>query len=499
MKSLLCGLDVGTSAVKTVIFDRQFNQLQRFSGEYELLNRGQNRAELDPREVFSQTLSGIQDAVRWAKKNEGRLEFIAFSCQLHSLILLDEQEELLTDCLIWADTRAMKYHKKLTEIYDRYDLYQKTGCPAHAMYPPAKLYWYKQEEPELYQRAEKFVSLKEYIIKKLTGRQVVDFSLASASGFLNLHDREWVPDFFSLLDLSADNFSEIKDGRTILQLNQKYSKKTGADVPLVLGSGDGPLANLGAGTISSREFVATIGTSGAVRVFADRPVLDDQQRTWCYFLDKDVYLPGGAINNGGLVLSWLEENMARPEETGGETRNFYEIIDNYMAHTEPGSRGLIFLPFLAGERAPGWNPDSRGLIFGLDLDHSWKDVARAAVEGVTFRLKAITDALEDLTGSTDRVLVNGGFTNSDPWLQITADILNKKIIAPECPDASARGAALMGAVACGLLNDYDQVEFDPTIKAIKEPNPDVVPKYADLYEKHCRIYEANRPFMSGNK
>ncbi len=492
MEELYCGTDIGTSSVKIIVFDKNFKPLYKVINSYELISREKNRAELNPDEVYNAVIKGLRECYEKVK-GMGRLKFISFSSALHSMIAVDESFNPLTNCITWADTRAMEFNDMLEDYYNENDIYNKTGCLPHAIYMPAKILWLKKYKPDVYEKTEKFITIKEYVIKKITGKAVVDYSLASGSGILNIHHKDWEQNLLNYLGLKKENFSCVIDGKVILKMKEEVTKIIGGDIPLVIGSGDGPLANLGAGALSGNKYVATIGSSGAVRVFSNSPVLDPKAKTWCYMLDKDIYLPGGAINNGGIVLQWLKDNLF--DGFKGEEDDFYSLINNYVKEIPPGSRGLIFLPFLTGERSPNWNPYARGLIIGLSLAHTNRDLAKAAMEGILFRMNSIILALEDLMFECDEVLANGGFTRSEAWLQMMADVFGKKVISYKDHEASATGAAMIGAVACGDYPDYTSIKAEFEIDSIKLPDPDRHKKYRSIFELHERIYDRNREFF----
>jgi len=305
---------------------------------------------------------------------------------------------------------------------------------------------------------------------------------------LDLRERRWEDNLLGELGLDPEKLGRLVDGTQTLALTPGAVSELGEDFPLVVGSGDGPLANLGSGAAIYNDCVATIGTSGAIRVFSAEPLLDREQRTWCYMLDRDTYVAGGAINNGGLVLTWLRDTLGLSGEE-------YEVINAYVRDVPLGSRGLLFLPFLTGERCPGWNPYARGLVVGLDLSHGQRELARAAMEGVTFRMYSVYRVLEELTGYHGELLVNGGFTHSDIWLQIMADIFGRRIVAHQNNEGSALGAVVMGMKAMGLIDDYRSLDYKAVVKAVKKPNGDHHRQYQKVYRLYEEIYRVNAPLF----
>ncbi len=486
MDSIFIGCDIGTSSVKTVGFDEDYNSKFRIAYSYDLISKNKDWAELDPDEVFKATLNSIKESLERSEAEDLKIEYISFSSALHSMIAVKTPLEPLSNCLTWADKRAKKLSRSLEGFYSRKDIYHKTGCPTHAMYMPAKILWFKKNRGEIFRQADKFISIKEYILKKLTGRFVVDYSIASGSGLLNIHRKEWEDEILDYLGIGRRQLSELVDGKKIVNFNDKYEEQFG-NIPLVVGSGDGPLANLGELALNTGQYVATLGSSGAVRTFSTEPVLDNEdQRTWCYMLDDSLYLPGGAINNGGIVLDWLRKNFCQ-----NDREDFLENVSNHIKNVPPGSKGIYFLPFLTGERSPNWNSYAKGIIFGLDYNHTFAEVVKAALEGISFRMCSIKESLEDLMGDCDEIIMNGGVMNSKPWIQLLADVFNIPVKVHENREASALGAVYLGAVALGYEERYSNITNDIDINYIKRPEESRSQRYNELYQFHKEIYQKN--------
>jgi gluconokinase len=241
------------------------------------------------------------------------------------------------------------------------------------MYPLYKVLWLRKERTEVYKKAAYFLSAKEYVFKQLTGHQVVDYCLAAGSGFLNVHDLRWNDSSLELAGIDASQLSSLCDPGEVFRLsNQDLAGRMGItlNTPIVLGTADAVNSSLGAGGVLPGQATCMIGTSGALRIISDRPVLDDASRTWCYAIDQKYWLVGGAINNGGIALSWLLDlfHSAFPNMPANMRLSFDDLM-SLAARAGIGSGGLICLPFFAGERSPNWNQDSRAVFFGLGLEH----------------------------------------------------------------------------------------------------------------------------------
>jgi gluconokinase len=478
-----------------MVYDEALNQRFGVSELYHLTLAG-DRAELDPRAVYDAVATCLRACVQHADKGAG-LQFIAFSAALHSFIAVDDEAHPLTNCITWADMRGAEFNAELRRCC-KGQIYAKTGCPGNAIYMPAKVLWLEKYRPDLYEAAAKYVSIKEYVLHQLTGEWVADYGVASGGGLLNLKTLQWDQQILQFLGISAAQLSSLADGPTIVRMSRSARRDFGVDIPLVLGSGDGQLANLGAGTYGTSQYVATIGSSGAIRAFAVNPILDRQQRTWCYRLDAQTCVVGGAINNGGLVLNWLVENCFQSVQAMAkeQQRSIYEILDDEVQAIPAGSNGLLFLPFLTGERSPDWNSKARGLIIGLGISHSRKELVKAAMEGVVLRLYSNFRVLEEHLGESDSIIVNGGFTQSPVWLQIMADIFNTNLDQYEHTVNSTLGAVFMGFKALGRLDNFDQVQAALPLIARIRPDGARVATYRDLYALYEAVYAQNRSIFN---
>jgi gluconokinase len=235
---------------------------------------------------------------------------------------------------------------------------------------------------------------------------------------------------------------------------------------------------------------ATIGTSGAVRMLTDRPLTDDKGRTWCYNLTDTVWVAGGAINNGGIALRWMRDKFSETELSVADKLGVdaYELMTQYASKVPPGSDGLIMLPFFTGERAPNWNADARGVLFGLTLNHGKSHLVRATMEGVCYRMNSILSALQEVTGSIREIRVSGSFIRSDVWLQMLADVFNQNVNVPNVNEGAAFGAAVLGFVSSGILDDISATADLVNIERTYRPRDEDVACYKELHDIYERIY-----------
>ena len=406
-------------------------------------------AEQDPDEVFQAVIEIIYQTIQ-AAGADGLLG-ISFSCAMHSLLAVDRECRPLTPIIIWADIRSASQAKGLraTEIGKK--IYNLSGTPIHPMTPLCKLLWLKENQPAIFSSAFKFISIKEYLFAKLFGEYVVDYSIASGGGLFDHRQLEWSSDVLSLVGISGEKLSTLVPTDKIfsgISRDLAAKMKISREVPFIVGASDGCLAQWGSGAMDPGEMSVTIGTSGAVRMATDSYRHDDQARIFNYRLDEKTYIVGGATNNGAVLLSWFAENM---EGIKLDSKAFIED-----AFSVGGSEGLIFLPYLLGERAPIYDPLARGVFFGIGIQHKRAHFKRALLEGICWGLKSMMIALEEVVHPVERILASGGFVHSDLWVQLLSDILGKPITVDSQSDASALGAALLGFQALGVEADFHQ-------------------------------------------
>jgi gluconokinase len=437
-------------------------------------------------------LESVHKAISIAGIRPGQITALGFSGSLHSILAVDKKGNPLTPALIWADTRSQKYIPYVLEQRNARAVYERTGCPVHPLYPAYKILWLRDCVPGLIGQASKFLSLKEYVLSRLLKRYVVDRSVASGTALFNIHTLDWDPDMLRLAGITPENLSNHVAPTTVFEgIDPAYADAMGIspDVPIVIGAGDGMLSHLGAGCIEPGQASCMIGTSGALRVFSPTPRLDTHQRTWCYLFTDSIWAVGGAINDAGLAYQWFRE-LLYPEAKGEDQ------IEKEAKKAGPGAEGLLFFPFLTGERSPGWNPDARGLLFGLSFHHNRHHIFRAVLEGVAFAMRTILDALQEIGGKITEIRASGGLLNTPLWSQILADVFGTEILVPAITDTTAVGAAFLAMYALGWLSRIQDIREYVKIAEARSPNPENQRIYEDLYQLYRALYQDVRSHFS---
>lgn len=487
------GVDIGTTSTKAIAFSPTGAIKGMANHGYPLLSPKPGWSEQDPEVLFQAAIAALHEAIAQAQASPHEIACVGISGAMHSLIAMDAQNQPLTNAMIWADNRSFAQTERLKENGQGFALYRRTGTPIHPMSPLTKLIWMREEDPEIFSQATKFISVKEYILYQLFGRYLVDYSIASATGLLNLEQLDWDEFALKIAGIRPDQLSELVPTTYILRgMSSWCSEATGLhpDTPIVVGASDGVLANLGVGAITPDQIAITIGTSAAVRGVVPRPITDKQGRTFCYFLTEKHWVVGGPSNNGGIVLRWFRDQFCdlEVEQAKREGIDPYEVMISVAKSIPAGAEGLLFLPYLSGERAPFWNPDARGVFFGVATHHTRAHLIKAVLEGILFNVYGITKILLDQIGDTQAIRVSGGFARNQTCLQIMADLNGREVLVPEVYEGSSFGAAVLAMYAVGALNDLADVQELIRIGARYQPNLELSHRYHQLFEVYQRIY-----------
>jgi gluconokinase len=467
------GVDIGTTATKAVAISPKGKMIAIETIYYSMQHPQPGWSEQDATEILHTVITCINKIV--AVLTPQVPAFISFSAAMHSILAVDQESNAITPAIIWADNRAAAVAEELRNTEQGRSFYQHTGVPIHSMSPLCKLLWWKKNEPTILSTTYKFISIKEYVFLKLFGQYLVDTSIASATGLLQLESLQWDEEIVSFIGIRLDQLSPIVATKQVLYYTGSHRQLTiPLHTPIVIGGSDGALSNLG--TAANKNLVVTIGTSGAVRMLVTEPQTDPHMRTFCYHVKDREYIIGGATNNGAVVLQWLKETLLGTEAS-------YEELLGQAQHVSPGSDGLLFLPYLLGERAPIWNAKAKGVFFGLTLQHSKAHLVRACMEGVLFGLYSIGNILFEKQ-ETDVLYATGGFARSELWLQLLADVFNKKVLVSSGVESSALGAVVVGAEALGL-----EWRMDNATPTVYHPNAEHHFIYQKSFEKFQRLYE----------
>jgi gluconokinase len=486
------GIDIGTTSTKAVAFTANGEVSGSAGVSYPVFTDAGGRHELDPDQLLEAVLSVLREVIAERAGEEAPVA-VSFSCAMHSLILVDNHGDPLTRALTWADSRSEAYAAALKGSEAGRRIYRHTGTPIHAMSPLCKLLWLKEQEPELFRQAARFISIKEYIWWKLFGKYQIDYSIASATGLFDIRQLDWYPESLELAGIHASELSEPVSSThresELLPVWEVLGLPKG--LPFIIGGSDGCLANLGTGAVRPGATALTIGTSGAVRMAVSKPEYDPQERIFSYILTEDLYICGGATNNGGNVIQWYADLVLGGNPDEAALQQLVASADSVPA----GCEGLVFLPYLLGERAPIWDAEAKGIFFGVRSIHDQRYFMRAVLEGVSNCLRQVGASLEETIGPIEQIYASGGFTRNKSWLQLIADVFLKKVCVTALADASAIGAAMMGWYALGEFSGLHEAAALAKVVAVYEPDAARHATYRENYKIFTELYSRLKDLM----
>jgi gluconokinase len=458
MQPYLLGIDIGTGSTKAVAVNFSGQALDVSQHYYPVENPQPGYSEQDPALILDAFINCISDIV---KKTGAAPYAISLSSAMHSVIPVDQKGKALSEMITWADARSEEIAQKLRDSTQGPGIYKTSGTPIHAMTPLCKLMWLHENRSDLFESTYKFISIKEYIWYYLFNEFQIDYAIASATGMFDIKQLKWNAEACKLAGITTDKLSTPVNTtykRTGLKTTLSASLGLNNDTAFIIGASDGCCANLGSFVTAPGVAAITIGTSGAVRITSPQPVYNYPAMIFNYLLDEKTFVCGGAINNGGIALNWLIKNFLDKKSPDNAD---YDAVFTQMASIPPGSEGLIFLPYLYGERAPLWDTKSCGVFFNIKPQHTQAHFLRAGLEGICFALNNVLQTVEQSSAPIQQINISGGFITSPVWTQMLADITGKKLVIVQQEDASAIGAVFLAMVALNIDQPIEQ-------KSVKE-------------------------------
>lgn len=484
----MLALDIGTSSVRARLYDDRGRGLDPGPGatrRYAWEIAG-GAMEIAASALLESTMQVLDAAVGRARDDGLEIAAVAVAAFWHGLLGLGADGEPLTPVIGWGDRRSADEAVRLLALTDEAALHQRTGCFIHPSYPSVRLSWLRRRDPELYGRVANWVSFPEYLEQRLFGARRCSFSMASGTGLLDIHRLCWDPRVLEGLGLHEGVLSPLADaGEPLVGMRPEYARRWPGLAASVWhpALGDGACANVGSGAIGRDSPGLTIGTSAAFRAVWEAETLDVPAGLWCYRLDGRRWVAGRALSNGGNGVAFLRRILAMPPEAD------WARAAEGMA---PDSHGLSILPFLLGERGPGWRTEREASIVGLTHETTSVHVVRAWMEAVAYRLAGAAAELEAALGPATRVWGSGGALYSSPfWAGILADVLNRPVALPVERETTARGAALVSLEALGILDDLEDAPR-PEIAGVLEPDPERHSVYSAAAARHAALEEAFR-------
>lgn len=480
-------IELGTNAVRVYAFDLNGNIIGSLKGYCPTFHSEPDYSEQDPDQIFITmlyVLKNLLNEVLHPKKYKVRC--ICFSSSMHSVLAVDKRGNPMGHAITWADNRANKEAAELNNSSLGKKIYSATGTPLHPMSPLTKIAWIKNNEKEKFKQVSKFLSLKAYILQQLTGEYVIDYSIASATGLLNIHKIKWEPESLKFAGITAAMLPDLVPVDTkVGKLNKAYQASLGlsADTKILVGSSDGCMAVLGDGVNGEGVATITVEDSGAVRVVSDKVMQDDKQRFFNYLLTENKYISGGPTNNGGVIFEWFTRQFGDFKNPFDLEHTMLELI-NDASKVPAGSDGLIFLPYLLGERAPIWNPNARGVFFGINIKHEKSHFVRSAIEGILYEIYSIGKTLEEHR-TINSLSINGSFGTLPFFTQMVADIYNKPVRLRQNYQSVSYGSYLLSATEMGIYKSLDEAAKTVVLPDLATPDK----QNNKMYLKYFKIFE----------
>lgn len=495
--SLLLGLDLGTTGVKALLLSAAGGPIAEATAEYPLHSPRPGWNEQDPVDWWDGAVRAVREVLTQSRADPVHIAALALSGQMHGATLLDDNGDILRPCILWNDQRSAAECDVITERIGLDNLLRWVANPALAGFTAPKLLWVREHEPSVFSRLATVLLPKDYLNFRLTGERATEVSDASGTLLFDVFQRRWSAEMVDALDLPAAILPPVFASTDVIgRLTREAATATGlcAGTPVVAGGADNACAAVGAGVIAPGQVLTSIGTSGTVVAPSDEQRFDPGARlhTFCHAVPDTWYLMGVVLSAGGS-LRWFRDTLATDEqqEAAASGRYAYEVIMNEAAGVPPGSEGLIFLPYLTGERTPHGDPNARGVFFGLSLRHTRAHLARSVIEGVTFALADSVAIMRDLGIEVESVRATGGGARSPFWRQLQADILATRVFPAASGAGPALGAAILAGAGTGVFTSIEEaVERFVHPGAEHAPQPDQVALYRRYHTLYDRLYPA---------
>jgi len=488
MKTLL-GIDIGTSSTKAVLIDPSGKLLGVSQREYQIDSPQPGWAEQHPETWWAAVKESVAAALSQSDAPAQQIAGIGLSGQMHGTVLLDEKKRLLRPAIIWADRRSRRQCQSVLDLLGKARLRELAGNSVSPGFMAASVLWLKENEPETFSRIATVFLPKDYVRLKLTGELATEVTDASSTLLLDVKRRTWSEELLRLVGISAEQLPHLYESHDVVgTVTKSAAEELGLapGIPVVAGGGDQSMAAIGNGVVEEGIALSTIGTGGQLftptRTFKTDPEL--RIHSFCHAVPGRWHLMG-AILAGGLSLKWFRDNL-RP---GAD----YRQIDEAAASVVPGSEGLIFLPYLLGERTPHLDPSARGCFVGLTIHHSFGHLARAVMEGVAFAMRDCLDLFLELGVNPGKIVVSGGGAKSALWRQIQADVYEREVLTVNTREEAATGAAILAGVGVGIYPSLPEA----CARLIKPessttPRRENAARYAELHETYRSLYASLR-------
>ncbi len=491
------GVDCGTSGTKTVLFDESGNIIASKTIEYPMYQPKNGYAEQDPADWANAMINTIKAVMAQSRVSKDDVKGVGISGQMHGLVMLDKEGNVLRKSIIWCDQRTAKEVEEMNKKLGEKKLIEITANPALTGWTAAKILWVKNNEPEIYEKCAHILLPKDYLRYILTGEFATEVSDASGMQLLNVPNRCWSDEVLSALEIDKSLLGKVYESCEVTgEITAEMAELTGLKKGTIVvgGAGDNAAAAVGTGVVEDGKAFTTIGTSGVVFAHTSNISIDPKGRVHtCCAAVPDSWHVMGVTQGAGLSLKWFRDNFCNAEK---ETASLMGVDEYYLmdkeAETVPvGANRLLYLPYLMGERTPHLDPDARGVFFGLSAMHTKKDMLRAVLEGVSYSLRDCVEVFREMNISVSDMMACGGGGTSPLWRSMLADLYNCPVKTVASKEGPALGVALLATVGAGIYSSVPEA-CKAVIKTDKTQEPIVenVPEYEKYYQLYREIYPA---------
>jgi len=490
----LIGLDVGTSSTKALLVSENGEVVASIAPEYPFETPKPLWAEADPEHWWQATLKAIPALLEKSGVASSDVAGIGLSGQMHGLVMLDKEGAVIRPCIMWNDQRTGKQCAALTEKVGAQEVLRITGNPILPGFTAPKIAWVAEHEPENFARIAKILLPKDYIRYRLSGEFFTDVSDASGMSLLNVGERKWSPEMIAACGIREDMLATVTESTVAsTKLSAEAAKLTGLPegTPIIAGGGDQAAQALGSGIIEEGVVSCTLGTSGVVFAHSKEYRVEPQGRlhAFCAAVPGEWHMMGVMLSAAGSY-QWFKNNLAEHQQAQEKAtgKDAYEALNELAASVPAGSEGLLFLPYLTGERTPHPDPNAKGVFFGLTLRHGKPHLTRAVLEGITYGLADSLTLMREAGISPQTVVASGGGAKSPLWRQMLADVFQAKIATVNATEGAAYGAAVLAGVGAGVYSDvHSAIGKIITTTEQARPGKDV-DTYAAWYERYRALY-----------
>lgn len=492
----LIGIDVGTSSMKTLLIEESGAVAGSVTEFYPFETPKPLWSEQDPAHWWKATCVSIKRVLEENNVEAKDVAGLGLTGQMHGLVLLDKDNQVLRPCILWNDQRTAKQCADITAEVGAGRVLELTGNPVLPGFTAPKIAWVQENEPDVFDKAERFLLPKDYVRFLLSGEHFSDVSDASGTSLLNVGERNWSEEMCDALGISRSFLPEVTESTVAsTRVSAEAAAATGLleGTPIAAGGGDQAAQAVGSGIVREGIVSATLGTSGVVFAHSDEYRVEPNGllHAFCHAVPGKWHLMGVMLSAAGS-FDWYKNTLGGVEERQAQESgaNVFDLLTKQAATAPAGSEGLMFLPYLSGERTPHPDPNARGTFFGMTLRHSKPHMTRAVLEGITYGMNDSLQLMRNLGLDISEVRASGGGAKSDFWLQMQADIYSSRVVTTNVTEGAAFGAAVLGGVASGIYTDLDSAA-NQIVKSTGETNPGSDQEiYADFYPEYQALYPA---------